>query len=140
MARWKAALACVSAALVCVLGMASVGCSGSGDSEDAGAHDASHDVLPRLGVGEPNCTSDTCWPPATCAGFLLGPNQPVTYCTLVCGDSGAACPSGTVCANRGIGQCLKACAQDSDCAGGFGCKVDAGYCFSLYTGSDSVRD
>jgi hypothetical protein len=104
---------------------------------DAGIHDASHDRLPPLGVAASDCTSDTCWAPGTCSGYLLGPNQPVAYCTIVCDPDAGGCPSGTVCAtNLGIGRCLKSCSSSSECTGGFAC-FDGGFCFSPYTGSTS---
>ena len=140
MGKWNASLAWASSAGMAVVGaIGLVGCSSSSSSSGEGGSDATtFDALPPLGVGEPNCTPDACPAPGTCAGTLLGPNSPVTYCTIVCAGN-SDCPKGNVCTQLGLGQCLPTCTTSSDCSGGFGC-ADGGYCFSLYNGADAVPD
>jgi len=138
MARWNAALAWATAVGVvsagAMIGPAGCSSSKSGESSDASVFGA----LPPLGVAEPNCNPDACPPPGTCAGTLLGPSSPVSYCTVVCGGN-SDCPPGNVCAKLGLGQCLPVCTTNAECSGGFACG-DGGYCFSPYNGADAVPD
>jgi hypothetical protein len=120
------------------------GCSSSGSSNALAA--------PPVGVPVPDCVtfdsgaqvqSPQCPRPGLCGGTLLGPNTPVSYCTVDC--SMQACPAGTVCETKLVNShCLKKCSADSDCAGGFVCVSNVGnagsVCWTPFRGADAKLD
>lgn len=75
-------------------------------------------------IGDP-CTTDAECGPGVCLNRDFTPGG---ACSLACAVGGAACPSGTVCVRDALGKdragCLRSCAAQAECRGGYVCKVE----------------
>lgn len=158
MTRSKLALARAGATLAVSLGaLGAWGCSSTSATtggSDSGSITANYDAA--IGVGLTSCVPSVCMdpalcgmtpncpPPGLCGGTLLGPNTPISYCTVYCSKD-ADCPSGSACEKKVTGgHCLKTCTSDTACSGGFACRLDGGtagsLCWSPYSGADGFID
>ena len=75
-------------------------------------------------VGDP-CTVNTECGPGVCLNQAFAPGG---MCSLACAVGGKVCPGGSICVTGVIdgdtSGCLKSCAKDTDCRGGYVCRVE----------------
>lgn len=75
-------------------------------------------------IGDP-CTVNTDCGPGVCLNRDFTPGG---ACSLLCTESGAACPAGSTCVGRALDAdsagCLRSCTKDAECRSGYVCRTE----------------